>query len=130
MLVWKKILWLRERVREQKRWIDSCGGSLTGYIEKYGDPGVTPLKDGKPHVIAVPENKQHFLENTHTRVEGTTDQFYANYYGHGGTAIYDADYGRLVSWQKELNELEMRNHSAKVMADTAERTGNVPRFVK
>ncbi|MFY4731247.1 hypothetical protein [Nitrospira sp. BLG_2] len=116
MLVWKKILWLRERVHEQKKWIDRCGGSLSGYIENYGDPGVPPLKDGKPHILTVPENKQHFFSE-HERVPGTTDQFYANHYGDGGTAIYEADYNRLMDWQRQLNDLEIRNHAAKVKAD-------------
>jgi len=117
MLVWKKILWLRERVREQQKWIDRCGGSLSGYIEHYGDPGIPPLKDGKPHILTVPENKQHFIENTHERVPGTTDQFYANHYGDGGTLIYEADYNRLKDWQRQLNDLEIRNHAAKAKAD-------------
>jgi hypothetical protein len=123
MLAWKRILWLRERIREQKKWIDRCGGTLTGYIENYGDPGVTPLKDGKPHIIVVPPEKQHFLENSHKRVPGTTDQFYANHYGDGGTAIYKADYDRLVIWQNELTDLEEKCHAAKVKAD--EMTGKV-----
>jgi len=117
MLVWKKILWLRERVREQQKWIDRCGGNLTGYIEYYGDPGVPPLKDGKTHILTVPENKQHFIENTHKRVPGTTDQFYANHYGDGGTKIYEADYNRLMQWKQELSKLESKNPSAKMKAD-------------
>jgi hypothetical protein len=117
MLVWKKILWLRERVSEQKKWIDRCGGSLSGYIDHYGDPGIPPLKDGKPHILTVPENKQHFIENTHKRVPDTSDQFYANHYGDGGTAIYKADSDRLYIWQRELADLEERNHAAKVKAD-------------
>ena len=117
MLVWKKILWLRERVAEQKKWIDKCGGSLTGYIENYGDPGVAPLVDGKPKIIVVPIEQQGLIENTHVLVPGTEDQFYGNHYGNGGTAIYKADYDRLLCWQDELAALEIRNHAAKVKAD-------------
>lgn len=101
----KRILWLRERVSEQQKWIARCGDSLTGYIENYGDPGVPPMKYGKPLILTVPENKQHFVENTHKRVPETTDQFYANHYGDGGTLIYEADYNRLLQWERELSEL-------------------------
>lgn len=116
MLVWKRILWLRERVSEQQKWIDRCGGSLSGYIEHYGDPGVPPLKDGKTHILTVPEGKQHFFEQ-HSRVPETTDQFYANHYGDGGTLIYEADYNRLLQWQRELSELEIRSPVARMKAD-------------
>lgn len=116
MLVWKKIIWLRERVSEQKKWIERCGGNLEGYIANYGDPGVPPMKDGKPHIITVPEGKQHFFEQ-HKRVPGTTDQFYANHYGAGGTLIYEADYNRLLQWQRELSETEIRSPSARMKAD-------------
>ena len=40
------------------------------------------------------------------RVAGTTDQFYAEHYGDGGTAIYNADHNRLVIWGNELATLE------------------------
>jgi hypothetical protein len=123
MLVWKKILWLRERVYEQKKWIDRCGGSLTGYIENYGDPGIPPLKDGKPHILTVPANKQHFIENSHVRVPGTDDQFYANHYGDGGTKIYEADFNRLKSWYTELSELQIHNCAARQKADEMEKKG-------
>lgn len=96
----KKILWLQERIAEQRKWIDRCGGSLTGYIEHYGDPGIPPLKNGQPQVIIVPENKQYLIHNE--RVPGTADQFYANHYGDGGTKIYEADFNRLQSWEQEL----------------------------
>lgn len=119
MLVWKKILWLRERVCEQQKWIDRCGGSLTGYIEHYGDPGVPPLKDGKPHILTVPKDKQHFCADLE-RVPGTADQFYAKHYGDGGTAIYEADYNRLMDWQRQLGQLESHNYAAKIKADDME----------
>lgn len=116
MLVWKKIIWLRERVTEQKKWIDKCGGSLSGYIAHYGDPGVPPIKDGQPHILTVPENKQHFIPD-YERVPGTTDQFYAKHYGDGGTKIYEADYNRLLDWQRQLSDLEIRNPAARMKAD-------------
>ena len=98
----KKNIWLRERIYEQKKWMDRCGSNLEGYIANYGDPGIPPLKNGQPHSLTIPENKQHFIENTHKRVIGTTDQFYANCYGDGGTKIYHADYNRLLQCELEL----------------------------
>jgi hypothetical protein len=38
---------LEEMVADQEKWIKDCGGTLQGYIEAYGDPGV-PRKNGKP----------------------------------------------------------------------------------
>ncbi len=32
---------LLRRARAQSEWYESHGGSLSGYIERYGDPGVT-----------------------------------------------------------------------------------------
>ena len=117
MLVWKKILWLRERIREQQKWIDRCGGSLSGYIENYGDPGIPPLENGKPKTHTIPQDKQHLFDD-YERVPGTTDQFYARHSGDGGTAIYNADYNRLLDWQRQLSDLEIRNHAAKMKADS------------
>jgi len=116
MLVWKKILWLRERVSEQRKWIDRCGGSLAGYIENYGDPGIPPLKDGQPKIHVIPHDKMYLFYD-YEKVPGTTNQVYAKHSGDGGTAIYKADTDRLDSWEKELAALEMRNHAAKVKAN-------------
>lgn len=117
MLVYKKILWLRERIKEQKDWINRCGGNLSGYIAHYGDPGTPPLDEhGDYKVITVPVEKQYLIPD-YERVPETTDKFYAGCYGEGGTKIYEADYGRLVSWQNELNELETHCHAAKQKAD-------------
>lgn len=121
MLVWKKIIWLRERITEQKKWIDRCGGNLSGYIDNYGDPGIPPLKDGIPHILTVPANKQHFIENSHARVPGTDDQFYANHSGDGGTKIYEADFNRLKSWYTELSDLQIHNFAARQKADEMEK---------
>lgn len=35
------------RLSDQRKWIESCGGDLSGYIANYGDPGV-PCANGKP----------------------------------------------------------------------------------
>ena len=119
MLVWKKILWLRERITEQKKWIDRCGGSLSGYIDHYGDPGIPPLKDGQPQIHTIPADKQHLFTD-YERVPGTTDQFYARHFGDGGTAIYQADYDRLQCWEQELSGFEITCPAARVKADEME----------
>lgn len=99
----KKILWLRERIKEQKTWIDSCGGDLSGYIANYGDPNIPPLnKDGTPKIIVVLIDKQYLFPNL-TRVPNTTDQFYYPHAGNGGSKIYEADHNRLLNWENELN---------------------------
>lgn len=103
----KRIIWLRERIQEQKNWIDRCGGSLSGYIEHYGDPGIPPLQNGMPKILTIPA-ASHYLCTDLVRVPDTTDQFYAPHYGNGGTAIYEADYNRLQSLQNDLNEAESR----------------------
>lgn len=140
MLIWKKILWLRERVREQLKWIERCGGSLAGYVENYGDPGVPPLdKHGKPKVIWVPTERQglmvgwlqpceHF-EPDGRRVlpdvgEGPLFHlpYYARHSGDGGTKIWEADHNRLLYWEHELRELEARHHAPFCKANAMEQT--------
>ena len=108
---------MRERVEEQKRWIDRCGGNLNGYIEHYGDPGVPPLENGKPKVITIPV-ESHSLCSDLVRVPDTVDKFYAPHYGEGGTKIYEADFNRLKIWQRELSELEITCPSAKLKANS------------
>lgn len=123
MLVWKKIIWLRDRIKQQKEWIDRCGSNLTGYIANYGDPGNPPLnKDGTPKIIVIPQEKQS-LVSTLARVPNTPDQFYFPHSGDGGTAIYNADYWRLRKWEIELNDLQITNFSAKQKADEMETKG-------
>lgn len=123
MLVWKKIIWLRERIKQQKEWIDRCGGNLIGYIANYGDPNTPPLdKDGNPKIITIPGDKQSLVP-TLTRVPNTSDQFYTPHSGNGGTAIYNADYWRLHKWEIELNDLQITNFSAKQKADEMETKG-------
>lgn len=120
MLVWKRILWLRERVRAQKHWIDLHGGNLTGYIERYGDPGIPPLKNGQPMTILIDKADQHLVPDL-KRVEGTEDEFYAPHIGDGGTAIYNADLCRLQTWERELSELQLSCYSARCKADEMEK---------
>lgn len=37
----------QQQLSQQRAWIESCGGSLAGYVARYGDPGV-PTAKGKP----------------------------------------------------------------------------------
>ena len=32
---------LKQRLSEQRKWIDEHGGDIAGYITRYGDPGLT-----------------------------------------------------------------------------------------
>ena len=57
-------------------------------------------------------------KRTHDPVPQTTNMFYAPHGGDGGSAIYRADFNRLTSWERELNELCVRNHSVMLIADT------------
>ena len=43
----KKIEILNKRVADQRKWIESCGGDLLGYIANYGDPNI-PNAKGQP----------------------------------------------------------------------------------
>src|SRR4051812_34404129 len=107
MLVWKKILWLRERVREQQAWIDRCGGDLAGYIAHYGDPGVPPVdKQGMPQTFDLTAEQQQLFSDLQP-VPGRPGTFYKDHFGDGGTAIYQADCNRLYVWQRELSDLEI-----------------------
>ncbi len=119
MLVWKKILWLRERIREQEIWIERCGGSLVGYIAHYGDPGVPPLDShGTPLTFKLTEEQQKLFDDLQC-VPGLPGTFYKKHSGDGGTAIYNADYNRLLSFQRELADLETKYPSARRKAEMA-----------
>lgn len=119
MLVSDRILWLRDRVAEQETWIKRCGGNLAGYIANYGDPGIPPLENGKPKVLTVPLDKSDLFTDFVRAPGGTATSIalYAKHSGDGGTAIFKADYNRLISWRQELANLESRNHSARRRAD-------------
>lgn len=127
MLVWKKILLLRQQERDQRAWIERCGGDLAGYIAHYGDPGIPPMKDGKPQIITIPE-KDHHLVRDLARVPGTTNQFYSPMYGAGGTLIYQADKNRLDAIVRELSEYHIRCFGAVQKANEMEGKVNVRQF--
>lgn len=39
--------WIQQAVKDQRAWMESCGGNHAGYVARYGDPGVTPDYSGK-----------------------------------------------------------------------------------
>jgi len=87
---------------EQKKWIERCGGSLSGYIRHYGDPGVPPLdENGNPKTIVCPKDLAPDLEP----VPGKAGEYYAPHFGCGGTAIWEADMGYLRGIESELRLL-------------------------
>lgn len=114
MLVWKKILWLRERIAEQEGWINRCGGNLAGYIARYGDPGVPPVDaNGVPFTLCLTAEQQKLFPVGYlTPVPGKPNTFYHYHTGDGGTAIYNADCNRLLTWQQELYTLESHCYGA------------------
>ena len=123
MLIWKKMLWLRERVREQCAWIERCGGDLAGYVRHYGDPGVPPIdpKTGMQKCILLPFERAS-TELGLKRIEQTDDgvMYEAPHFGDGGTLIFKADKDRLDIWERELADLEIRNRDAQRKADAWE----------
>jgi hypothetical protein len=40
------LAWWQQQEREQIKWIESCGGSLSGYVANYGDPN-RPRANGR-----------------------------------------------------------------------------------
>lgn len=96
---------LREAIIQQRKWIERCGGDLAGYIANYGDPGIPPVdEDGNRKVIeAKPGDVRLF--SGYEPVPGRPNCFFAKHTGNGGSAIYKADYDRLVSFETEF---EMR----------------------
>lgn len=101
----KRIENLRSEISSQRKWLLTNGGSLAGYIQNYGDPGIPPLEDGKPKILSIRPRDVHLFEGTYEPVPGQPNHFYAMHFGNGGSAIWKADHDRLVSME---NEYEMR----------------------
>jgi len=90
------------QILDQLKWIEQCGGTLLGYIAKYGDPGVPPLdENGQPKILTLGPNQAH-LRPCFVPVPGTTDRFYHPHSGNGGTAIYRADMAELHKLETQL----------------------------
>lgn len=61
----------RARLAEQRRWIDRCGGSLGGYLMRYGAPGDPGcLGDGGAAIWAADHGELLALEAEVRRLEG------------------------------------------------------------
>lgn len=71
----------RARLAEQRRWIDRCGGSLGGYLMRYGS-AADPLRDS-------PDGPGRI--------------------GDGGEAIWKADKAELDALEAEVRRLEGRS---------------------
>ena len=98
----RKISDLLVMIEDQKKWIERCGGHLSGYIESYGDPGIPPTKDGKPHTITVPQKDVKLFVDRLVPVKGVENLFYSPHIGDGGTAIWEADSNVLKMYEHEL----------------------------
>lgn len=101
------------RLAAQRKFMASCGGDLTGYIARYGDPGVPPLdEEGNPIIVTVDPEDAHLFK--HLKLVEDQDPwqpkvaFYAPHVGDGGTAIYKADYHRLRQLEQEYQRLQGR----------------------
>jgi len=61
----------RARVAEQRRWIEQCGGTLWGYIARYGEPGQANCSgDGGRAIWAADAGELAALEQELARLEG------------------------------------------------------------
>jgi hypothetical protein len=61
----------RQRVAEQRRWIEQCGGTLWGYIERYGLPGQDNcMGDGGRAIWAADSRELALLEQELAVLEG------------------------------------------------------------
>lgn len=89
---------------QQRAWIESCGGTLEGYIRRYGDPGVPPLdQDGDPCLII--GDFSDALQEQLVKVPGYSYMFFLPHFGNGGTAIWQADTNKLRQLELELQYL-------------------------
>lgn len=66
----RKMMAVDERIRQQRAWMNQCGGNLLGYLFNYGS------KDDPPITFTYPDGQS-------ITVNG--------YSGDGGEAIYEAD---------------------------------------
>jgi hypothetical protein len=115
-----KILWLRERIRDQQKWIEMNGGDLAGYRARYGDVNYAPLNaDGSIRTFTIPTERQ-----TPELIEGLkridSVRFVVPMYADGGSKIWEADvmaYDKLVD---ELLELEKQHPEAARTAGIAD----------
>jgi hypothetical protein len=88
-------------IAEQRDFINRCGGSLSGYIKRYGDEGIPPCdEDGNSVIINVRPCDIHLFDG-HEPVPGVVNAFYARHYGDGGSAIFKADNDRLKQLEFE-----------------------------
>jgi len=101
----RRISFLLTCISDQRKWIKKCGGNLTGYIEQYGDPGIPPLKNGEPKQIESVSQCDMFLFKGYQPVPNKPGSFFARHYGSGGSAIWNADYGKLLELEAEHRKL-------------------------
>jgi len=101
----QRISKLLVRIKDQRKWVERCGGCLSGYIETYGDPGIPPIIDGKPQIISVPQKHVNIFPDKLVPVKGAENLFYAPHIGDGGTAIWEADSAALRVYEDELTML-------------------------
>lgn len=91
---------VHHQIRQQRQWLERCGGDLAGYIASYGDPGVPPLEDGEPKILSI-KPCDVYLFADFTPVPDRPNHFFARHFGDGGSAIYKADHDRLVSLETQ-----------------------------
>ena len=77
-----KLQWTMRQIHQQVIFMASCGGTLAGYVDKYGIPGKYKEVEyrGKTHIVPA-------------------------WSGNGGRAIYEADKARLNQLYQEFRSL-------------------------
>lgn len=100
---------LINRVLEQRQWVESHrranGGTLQGYIDRYGDPGVPPKdEEGLPRLVKMPESLAARFEYKLSGLSSDGPLYYQKMHGNGGTAIFKADTDALKQYEVELTE--------------------------
>jgi hypothetical protein len=107
MKMTERLKFVRQRVKDQREWIDRHGGDLAGYIRYYGDPGIAPCdKNGNAETITCPDDLAR--ECGLRPVPDAPGCYYKEHFGSGGTLIFQADIDCLLRYERELVELEPR----------------------
>lgn len=114
----RKITDIHNDILSQKKWIKKAGGTLSGYIACYGDPGKAPLdKNGEEEIIELPYLGKEFGMRPVLNKPGW---YYKQHFGDGGTAIFNADMQKLHDLEFELEkaiELENRTRNKRGIAN-------------
>ena len=129
MKMTERLKFVRQRVKDQREWIDRHGGDLAGYIRYYGDPGIAPCdKNGNAETITCPDDLAQ--ECGLRPVPNATGCYYKQHFGSGGTLIFQADIDCLLRYERELVELEPRYGTWLREAEQREKDMDTPQVFK